>query len=59
VSSDGDSSPENCAKSDQTDGKTAKHDHTDENSENETSENDEGVNHGITYIHIVKTSVYV
>ncbi|CAB3994554.1 myc box-dependent-interacting 1-like [Paramuricea clavata] len=46
VSSDGDSSPENCAKNDQTDGKTAKHDHTDENSENETSENDEGVNHG-------------
>ena len=37
VSSDGDSSPENCAKCDQA---VAKHDLTDENSE--TSENDEG-----------------
>ena len=40
VSSDGDSSPENCAKCDQAGGKVAKHDHTDENSE--TSETDEG-----------------
>ena len=42
VSSDGDSSPENCAKYDQNDGNVAKHEHTEENSENETSENDEG-----------------
>ena len=52
MSSDGDSSPENCAKCDQTDGKAEKLDHMDENSENETSENDEGtVVHGIAYIH--------
>ena len=49
VSSDGDSSPENGVKDDQTDGKAEKHDNMDENSENESSENDEGKHVEIMY----------
>lgn len=42
MSSDGDSCPESGGKFDQTDGKAAKCDHMDDNSDNGTSENEEG-----------------
>jgi hypothetical protein len=51
VSSDGDSSPETCAKDDQTDGKTEKHEHMDENYESEPSENEEGKPMDMVCIH--------